>query len=289
MPTAGQLGIWGECMSKTILVLADGLNFDAAAENLGYAEHLIESGKGAKYKVRGELPSLSRPMYETLLTGRTVSEHGIANNLTVRVSSEKSVFDLCSDEGRSTGAAAYHWISELYRSAPFAYETDRMIFDRDGAISHGIFYFEDSYPDSHVFADAEYIRSSRNPDFLMIHSMNIDDAGHRFGSESDEYHMAAAKLNVMLSAVMPIWLEQGYSVLVTADHGMNNHRLHGGNTSGQRDVVLYLFAQGIHRGDFSEGKEISQLCVAPLLCRLLEMAPAPGMRKFDALGVNFFE
>ena len=55
-------------MSKTILVLADGLNFDAAAENLGYAEHLIESGKGAKYKVRGELPSLSRPMYETLLT-----------------------------------------------------------------------------------------------------------------------------------------------------------------------------------------------------------------------------
>jgi len=276
-------------MGKTIFVLADGLGYDTAAENFGYAEHLIEAGKGAKYKVHGEIPSLSRPMYETLLTGRTVSEHGITNNMTVRRSSEKSVFDLCYAEGMSAGAAAYHWISELYRSAPFVYETDRMIFDQDGAISHGIFYFEDTYPDSHVFADAEYLRSSRTPDFLMIHSMNIDDAGHHFGSESNEYHMAAARLNMILSAVMPFWLEKGYSVLITADHGMNIHKLHGGNTSVQRDVALYLFSDGIRCGDFSEGEPISQLSVAPLLCRLLDVAPAPGMRTFDVLGVDFFE
>jgi len=275
-------------MSKTIFVLLDGLSFDAAAQNMGYAEHLIEAQRGAKYKVRGELPSLSRPMYETLLTGRKAFEHGITNNMAVWRSCEKSVFDQCYAQGRTTGAAAYHWISELYRSAPFDYETDRMIFDEDSAVNHGIFYFEDSYPDSHVFADAEYIRSSRSPDFLMIHSMNVDDAGHHFGSDSTEYHMAAARVNTILSSVMPVWLAKGYAVLVTADHGMNIHKLHGGNTSSQRDVALYLFSEGIQCGDFSEGGAISQLCIAPLLCRLLDVAPAPGMRELSGLGVDFF-
>ena len=120
------------------------------------------------------------------------------------------MFDQCLAEGKTTGAAAYYWISELYCSAPFDYESDIMIFDEDGKINHGIFYFEDSYPDSHVFSDAEYIRNSRNPDFLMIHSMNIDDAGHHFGSESIEYHMAVARINVILSSCMPAWLSNGY-------------------------------------------------------------------------------
>jgi len=276
-------------MSKTIFVLLDGLQFDAAAQNLGFAEHLIEVKKGAKYKLRGELPSLSRPMYETILTGRSVSEHGVTNNLSVWRSSEKSVFDQCLAEGKTTGAAAYYWISELYCSAPFDYESDRMIFDEDGKINHGIFYFEDSYPDSHVFSDAEYIRNSRNPDFLMIHSMNIDDAGHHFGSESIEYHMAVARINVILSSCMPAWLSNGYSVVITADHGMNIHKLHGGNTSDQRDVAMYLFSEGIKCGDFSGENAVSQLCTAPLLCRLLGVAPSPGMRNLDSLGVDFFE
>lgn len=275
-------------MSKTIFVLLDGLGFEAAAQNQGYAEHLIEEQKGAKYKVHGELPSLSRPMYETLLTGRKACEHGVTNNLAVWRSTGKSVFDQCRTAGKTTGAAAYHWISELYRRSPFDYETDRMIFDEDDAINHGIFYFEDSYPDSHVFADAEYIRASRNPDFLMIHSMNIDDTGHHFGSDSAEYHMSAAKANLFLSSFMPVWLANGYSVVITADHGMNEHRLHGGNTSVQRDVAMYLFAEGIKCGDFSEKEAISQLTIAPLLCRLLDVAAAPGMRTPDDLGVDFF-
>jgi len=198
------------------------------------------------------------------------------------------VFDQCFAQGKTTGAAAYHWISELYRRAPFDYESDRIGFDEESAVNHGIFYFEDSYPDSHVFADAEYIRNSRNPDFLLIHSMNIDDAGHHYGSESTEYHKAAATVNVILSSYMPVWLAKGYSVLITADHGMNEHRLHGGNTSNQRDVALYLFAEGIKCGDFSGEAAISQLCTAPLLCRLLDAAPAPRMRDVNSLGVNFF-
>ena len=54
-------------MKKTIFVLLDACQYEAGTRNLGYLEHLIDYKKGAKYKVKGELPSLSRPMYATLL------------------------------------------------------------------------------------------------------------------------------------------------------------------------------------------------------------------------------
>lgn len=275
-------------MSKTIFVLLDGCGFGAGERNLGYAEHLIEQGLGAKYCVKGELPSLSRPIYETLLTGLPVCKHGISNNLTVRRSKCVSVFDLCRKNGLKTAAAAYYWISELYVKAPFCYGTDRIQIDKDSVIQNGIYYYEDSYPDSHVFADAEFLRERSNPDFLMIHSMNIDDAGHKFTSESREYEFAAAKANIVLSSCMPMWLEQGCSVLITADHGMSGEGLHGGNTDQQRLAPLYLFDRNAIPGDFS-ARCISQLSIAPLLCKLLEIENSGDMKSLDENGVRIFE
>lgn len=275
-------------MAKTIFVLLDGCGFNAGERNLGYPEHLVEQGMGAKYCIRGELPSLSRPIYETLLTGLPVCRHGISNNLVVRRSNCVSVFDLCRKNGLKTGAAAYHWISELYVKAPFCYAADRIQLGTDSAIQDGIYYFEDNYPDSHVFADAEFLRERSNPDFLMIHSMNIDDAGHRFTAESREYETAVAKANIVLSSCLPLWLEKGCSVVITADHGMNACGLHGGNTELQRMVPLYLFGSGAVPGDHSE-KCISQLCVAPLLCRLLGIEKSEEMVVPEESGVKFFE
>lgn len=274
-------------MAKTIFVLLDGCGFGAGERNLGYAEHLVEQGLGGKYRVQGELPSLSRPIYETLLTGLPVWQHGISNNLAVRRSACTSVFDLCRENGLKTAAAAYYWMSELYVKAPFHYATDRIQLHSKSSIQDGIYYFEDSYPDSHVFADAEFLRERSDPDFLMIHSMNIDDAGHRFTGESREYETAAAKANMVLSSCLPRWMEQGCSVVVTADHGMNEAGLHGGNTPLQREAPLYLFSQGAKPGDFS-GNLISQLSIAPLLCRLLGIDRADKMKSLEEIGVDFF-
>jgi predicted AlkP superfamily pyrophosphatase or phosphodiesterase len=275
-------------MSKTIFVLLDGCGFGVGERNLGYAEHLTEQGLGAKYRVQGELPSMSRPIYETLLTGLPVYRHGITNNLIVRRSHCTSIFDLCRKNGLKTAAAAYHWISELYVKVPFNYATDRIQLHSTSIIQDGIYYFEDSYPDSHVFSDAEFLRERSNPDFLLIHSMNIDDAGHRFTSDSPEYETATAKANIVLSSCLPQWLEQGCSVLITADHGMNEFGLHGGNSPLQREAPLYLFADGVLPGDFSE-KLISQLSIAPLLCRMLGIEKSDEMKSLEEIGVKFFD
>lgn len=218
-----------EMTNKLIVVVLDGLRYDAARKYMGYLEHLVEQGSLSCYRVQSELPSLSRPLYEVLLTGTPVSKNGITANHIVRPSHEESVFHLAVAANLRTAAVAYHWVSELYNSAPFDPLADRHQHNVMMPIQHGSFYFEDHYPDSHVFADAVYLRSAYDPHFLYIHSMNIDDAGHRYGGESKEYELSVRNADGLLATVLPIWMEQGYKILITADHGMNANGYHGGS------------------------------------------------------------
>ena len=62
-------------MNKAILVLSDGLRYDTAVAGMGYLGHLVESKLASLYKVTGELPSMSRPMYETIHTGLPLQQN----------------------------------------------------------------------------------------------------------------------------------------------------------------------------------------------------------------------
>lgn len=264
-------------MGKTIFVLLDACGYKIATENLGYLEHMADYGLAAKYKVRGELPSMSRPMYETLLTGVPSHIHGITCNEIVRRSNQKSVFSLCKEAGLITGAAAYFWMSELYNRAPFDKHRERIsLSPGEGLIDYGIFYWEDSYPDSHLFMDGEFIRKTFHPDFMLYHPMSIDLAGHTFGADSREYAWKVADMGVLISELLPGWIEAGYQIVVSADHGMNENGLHGGPTDLQREVPLYIFSPLVENGRF-EDHSIGQRNIAPLLCRMLGIAASEAM------------
>lgn len=274
-------------MAKTILILLDGCGHDVATENLGFLEHLVEHGQGAKYQVQGELPSSSRPIYATLLTGLPVHRHQIYSNAVNRQLKEPTLFDLAVAQGLVTAASAYSWISELCVRSPFQITRDRIQLDSPSAIRQGIYYADDHYPDSHVFADADFLVHQHAPDFLLIHPMNIDDTGHHHGIAAFAHHRAINQVNELLAVLLPKWLEAGYQVVITADHGMNAIGLHGGNTPVQRRVPLYLFADGIKSGDQS-AHTIPQLAITPLICALLGLAGTPEMMDLNRVGVDFF-
>ena len=264
-------------MKKTIFILLDACQYEAGSRNLGFLEHLTDYGKCAKYKVRGELPSLSRPIYATLLTGLPVSEHGITFNEISDTLEVPSLFSLCKENGGVTAAAAYLWVSELFNHNPFKPHRDRIQLNSGEAIDHGIFYFEDPYPDSHVFADGEFLLNAYDPDFLMLHTMAIDHMGHTHGAGSQQYEVSVAIAGHVIAASLPRWLKEGYNVVITADHGINHLGIHGGTDSPQRDVPLYVFSDQIQPGRYEE-EYISQLDVAPLMCRLLGV-PVPETMK----------
>lgn len=226
---------------KTLLVILDGLNYQVAHDAMGYLQAECAAGRGCLYALECELPSLSRPLYECILTGIPPVASGVVHNDVVRLSHHRSIFHYARAAGLTTAAAAYHWVSELYNRAPFDAVRDRHTIDPQATIQYGHFYHADDYPDSHLLEDAESLRLRYQPDFLLAHTMNIDDTRHRFGLSSPQYRNAARRVDGLLSQYLPQWLKDGYQVLITADHGMNDDHSHGGCLPEERQVPLFVF------------------------------------------------
>lgn len=250
---------------KVILVLLDGLNAETGLECMGFLQALCQEGYGRAYTLQCELPSISRPLYECVLTGVPPVHSGIFHNGIVRLSTEQSIFHYARAAGLTTAAAAYHWVSELYNRAPFDAVRDRHTIDELLTIQYGHFYYEDNYPDSHLFVDAEHLRYRYDPDFLLVHPMNIDHAGHGFGWDSANYRNTARRADMHLSSHIKQWLDLGYQVIVTSDHGMNNDHSHGGILDEECQVPLYTFGQAFSQAD----AQIRQTEICGTICKLL--------------------
>lgn len=272
------------CAKKLAMIMLDGLRFDTAVSHMGYLQHLVEYDIAARFQVRSELPSLSRPLYEVLLTGTPAWKNGITSNHTVRLSHQESLFHLTRNSGMSNAVAAYGWVSELYNKAPFNPFYDRIQLNTDKPIQNGMFYWEDHYPDSHLFADANFLLNGYHPDFLYVHSMNIDDDGHKYTADSAQYRNRVLAADTILSNVLPAWIEAGYQIIVTADHGMTADGNHGGNSSADRDVPLFVISSLVSPGIHEE--VIPQLQVAPLACHLLGLSPSKVMQPLNVRGLS---
>ena len=264
-------------MSRVILILSDALRYDAAVAGMGYLGHLVETKQASLFKVTGELPSMSRPMYETVHTGLPVSEHGIVANYIIRRSTKPNVFQAAVEANKTTAAAAYYWFSELYNRAPYDRINDREVDDDRLLIQHGRFYTQDEYPDIELFATAGMLVRKFLPDYLLVHPMGMDYTGEKYGADSRQYRNQAILQDMYLSGLISEWMALGYNILVSGDHGINADRLHGGTTPEQREVPLYLIRPGI-TGEGNTAQVLSQLQIAPTICKLLDV-PIPASMK----------
>ncbi len=269
-------------MGRVILVVSDALRDDTAAQQMGYLQHLVEAERATRYTVIAELPTMSRPLYETLHTGVPVSVHGVTNNRVVRRSLMPNVFAQAVAHGRTTGASAYWWFSELYNKTPYDPMADREVDDPALPIQHGRFYVEDGTPDREVFAAGATLVHKFQPDYVLIHPMGMDTLGEMYGADSREYRNNAVFQDMTLANLIPDWLGRGYQVLITADHGINNDHLHGGTLPDVRHVPFYVIPpDGKGRGDTRS--QVPQLGIAPTLCRLLDV-PVPDTMKAKPIG-----
>lgn len=269
-------------------MIVDGLNNATAAEELGCLEGWIDEQRGLRATAQSILPSLSRPCYASIFTGLEPAVTGILSNRTAQRLCVPSVFDAVRAAGGSSVISGYHWMSELYHAAPFDPVMHRDQQHNNSSYTHGRFYFEDTYPDSHVYADAESLRLRHSCDLVVIHPMGVDDVGHKFGGTSREYRAQAAMADALLARFLPNWLRDGYQVLVTADHGMNPYGSHGGTTESERIVPLYLFSPKLKQVGVTQSV-VAQLHVAHLLCHLLGVEKAATMASAEIEIQSWFE
>lgn len=264
-------------MNKIILVLCDALRYDVARDNMGFLGHLVETKQSSLYKIIGELPSMSRPMYETVHTGVPSSVHGVVANSVVRTSKMPNVFQSVRGAGGVTAASAFCWVSELYNRAPYDYINDKEVDDENLAIQHGRFYTEDDYPDLEVFRTAALLVRKFSPNYLLVHPMGLDYRGEMFGADTKEYRNHATTQDMYLAPLLMEWRELGHTVCVTGDHGINKDGSHGGPTLEQREVPLFVI-QPNAPGKGDTGEVVSQLQLAPTILTLLGLSIPETMK-----------
>jgi predicted AlkP superfamily pyrophosphatase or phosphodiesterase len=96
--------------------------------------------------------------------------------------------------------------------------------------------------------------------------MNIDDAGHKHGLDSAQYRNSARVADILLADYLQGWLDAGYQLLVTADHGMNNDRSHNGLLVEEREVPLFVLGPAFSLSGDARPKQ-TELCGT--ICELL--------------------
>jgi arylsulfatase A-like enzyme len=65
--------------------------------------------------------------------------------------------------------------------------------------------------------------------------------------------------------------------LITGDHGINSYGHHGGTTSEQREVPLFVISPD-HQGKGNTNEIVSHLQIAPTVLKLLELPIPQSMR-----------
>jgi predicted AlkP superfamily pyrophosphatase or phosphodiesterase len=270
-------------MNKVIFILSDGLRYDVAEACMSYMGDLVDRKYASLYKVISELPSLSRPLYETIHTGVSPHTHGIVNNSVVRRSNMTNIFQMVSGCGGCTAASAYCWFSELYNRAPYLASEDQETHDARLPIQHGVFYESLDHPDEDVFSAAAMLVRRWYPDYLLVHPMGMDTVGERYGAYSNQYRIQAATQDALLADYVEEWHGLGYHILVSADHGMKANGTHGGMSPAERDVPLYMLLAD-QKGAGDTGLVIPQLSIAPMLCNLLGI---PLIGKEESLNFQF--
>lgn len=234
---------------------------------MAWLEAAVTRRQARRLAMRCALPSLSRPLYETIHTGESPNIHGVLSNETVRRSTRRHIFQVIHETGGRTAASAYSFFSELYLRAPYDSGVDHTIDDESAPIQAGWFYHLDNTPDVEVIRRGVALARDRAPDYLLVHPMGCDYVGHLFGGNSDAYRERARQIDRLLSSAIAEWLALGFDVIVTADHGMDDAGNHGGASDDETLIPYYAFGHDVVA---APDEVVSQLSVAPTILSLLE-------------------
>jgi len=265
--------------SKLVLVIMDGVGYDTAVAECGFLEGMVGTGRARRWRMRASLPTISAALYETLHTGLPPTTHGIVGNEALRPTRHPNIFGAVRSNGGRTAAVAHSYFFTLYNGRPYDVLADVEVDDETQTIQHARFYSMEGYGRQNACASAEIdlcaqitgLIRRHDPHYALLHTCSADTLGHTFGGASAEYRQQAWRIDNALSRTLPLWLDAGYQVFVTADHGMNADGHHGGTEPMVRNVPFYYF--GSAEGPEPDA-ELDQLSVAPSALALIG-APVP--------------
>ena len=270
--------------NKLLLIILDGVPYRNFRRLFGNLEGWVVSGDAQIWKSRAALPSISASCYASIHTGVAPAVHGCTGNGNVFRLKEKDVFAQVRAAGGVTGAVAHSFWSEFFNRHPFDYVRDIEYDEPESeTINHGRFHTMTGYglvnqmtpSDVDLFATLTNMCLRFGLNYGMLHTCTLDCMGHRFFHDCQEMDHACAIMDEMLAPFISKWMDAGYEIIVTADHGQDERGHHGGRHPLQQETALYYF--GPAKGP-SEDTVIDQLQLAPTILQRLNAPVADTMK-----------
>lgn len=191
--------------ARVILISIDGLRPDAIdAADTPNLDSLIATGAYSPLATC-DIPTATLPNHTTMLTGLTVTQHGVRFNVEVPGKIEfRTLHDECADAGLKTG-----FYASKSKFGFLAHEESTEVFELRGTVPE--------------LVDLLIERMVLDPlDFIFFHSREPDSTGHATGWMSPEYLAAVEMVDGQIGRILDALVETGLNdtrLIITADHG----------------------------------------------------------------------
>ncbi|MFN5999462.1 MAG: alkaline phosphatase family protein [Paracoccaceae bacterium] len=270
-------------MTKLLLLILDGVPYRNWRRLFGNLEGWVDSGEARVRRMRAVLPSTSASCYASIHTGLSPQVHGIWANADIRRLEFPDVFSALTGAGKVTGAVTHSYWSEFFNRAPFDVVRDIEYDEPGGPITHGRFHTmhrDSSYnqvtpADYDLFGTLTRLCEVKSIDYGILHSCTLDSLGHRFYHDCEEMDDACYRMDGTLAPFLHRWRQNGYEVIVTADHGQDTRGHHGGTGEDQRDFAFYYFGNSALP---PEDHVLDQLALAPSILTRMGVAVPSTMK-----------
>ena len=250
---------------QVVIAVVDGLRL-RDSYGLPFLDSLRRIGVDAS--ASSHYPTFSRPNYVSIVTGVPPRWSGVRTNQYNAQTLIDSLMDRALAADLSAGYA-----SNYSPGLP-------IMFTRAvaGASAPGPLYvsaFDEmhyvQWPGGFVNATRHLVHQ-RHPLVVLIHGA-VDDTGHEFGADSEEYRAAAREVDDDLRAALADIDLARDTVIVVADHGHTDSGGHGGLEPDAVEVPLIMAGAGIRAG--AAVVDAGIIDVAPTAAALLGVS-APG-------------
>jgi len=255
------------------VVTFDGARADVFWESVKFIKNMLNVSVRAEHFVT-VYPTITYPAHTSLFTGTWPQRHGVFENEPMRVEVE-DIFEVVEKYGFKTAMVTGPSLGSMFGTS----ETIRSL---------------GWYESSRSMDEALEIIENHEPNFMFVHLIDSDKAGHEYGSDSAEYRSAIAWNDQQVKRLYEKIVEMGWErdavIIVTADHGMYGNRHHNVWPLLVIDVPLWMWGAPFKQNATIKGARI--IDIAPTVAYLLGIPPPSscvGYPILDAFNETYVE